>query len=140
MWDVTELDEVCEVLNLTNGFGDTGSSARDIPIFPKSGAILPSRASPSGRRSGSGVAAGKGKEDEFEDSRPLLGVLLSSAELVVYSLAEHQVVKRVSVFGPSVNAAEYLATVVDCGMQAGEQFIAISVLVSELLSLIFRTR
>lgn len=109
VWDVTELDRVYEVLHLSGTFSRTVLSAVVLPVPPSQ--PVSSSAVP--------------RVDAFARARPLLAVLLGNAELDLYSLASHSLVKRISVAcGPSDR------TVVDCSLQASESFLAITTLVS----------
>lgn len=109
VWDVTELDRVYEVLHLSGTFSRTVLSAVVLPLPPTQ--PVSSSAAP--------------RVDAFARARPLLAVLLGNAELDLYSLASHSLVKRVSVAcGPSDR------TVIDCSLQASESFLAITTLVS----------
>lgn len=109
LWDVTDLDAVYEVLNLASvSTGPKGDLPRSALIFPSP---FP------------GPSSG-GRAYPMETARPLLGVLMSTAELVVYSLASHSVVRRLSVIPASPSFS-----VADCNMQASERFITINSLV-----------
>lgn len=124
LWDVTELDAVYEVLNRTDVFVGSGSGSSSSPssnlnvnqsqrqrAIPRTAVLLP-------------TPTASTAVDTLAKARPLLGVLLSTAELVVYSLSEHVVVQRVEVVPAALGV-----NVVDCSMQASGDFIAISTLV-----------
>src|SRR5258708_18254729 len=68
--------------------------------------------------------------DLFIRSRPLMALLLENAELVLYSLATHNIVKRVTSLSNSISSVS------ECDMQTGELFVAISTLVSFACSII----
>ena len=129
VWDVSELDAVCEVLHLSastfspasphnpsaarDGNRDGGEGREKERVVPRMALILPGSASEAGG--------------------PMLGVLLSSAEVVLYSLGEHVVATRVSVFGKEGREGE----VVECAMQAGEEVLGVSLVVRTFFCLIF---
>ncbi|KAF8328203.1 uncharacterized protein EI90DRAFT_1616602 [Cantharellus anzutake] len=104
MWDVTDLDLVHEVLHLTGMFTRS---------FPRTAHIL-SKPPPYPHD----VTA-----DLFIRSRPLMALLLENAELVLYSLATHNIVKRVTSLSNSGDIGE-------CDLQTGESFVAIGTLAS----------
>ena len=104
MWDVTDLDLVHEVLHLTGMFTRS---------YPRTAHVL------SKPPCSHDVAA-----DLFTRSRPLMALLLENAELVLYSLATHNIVKRVTSLSNSISSVS------ECDMQTGELFVAISTLVS----------
>ena len=107
IWDVTDLDAVHEVLHLTDIFARS---------HPRTGHLLP--APP--------LSIHGDTSDVFASSRPLLGVLLRTAELVLYSLGHHNVAKRVMFLPTSERAIS------DCDMQVSELFVVVSTLVSSV--------
>jgi hypothetical protein len=117
VWDVTELDAVYEVLHLSGTFSKSA--------VPLSASVLPTppTAPPSSPR-----------VDAFIRVRPLLVVLLNTAELCVYSLASHALVKRVAIGSMSVERP-----IRDCHLHVGEPFVVVSTLVGIDLSLSFYT-
>ncbi|KAF8315030.1 hypothetical protein DL93DRAFT_964688 [Clavulina sp. PMI_390] len=117
VWDVTDLDSVCEVLHLSNVFAKSGA-------VPVSAAVLPlppplAWKEKDGRRGKGSVDA-----DAFARVRPLLLVLLNTAELYAYSLESHAAVKRVTVIPPSTTNTSIRA----CSLQVSETFVVVATL------------
>jgi len=107
VWDVTELDAVYEVLNLSGTFSKSSA--------PLSASILPTPP---------GAPPSSPRTDGFVRVRPLLMVLLNTAELCVYSLASHALVKRVAVGSTLVERP-----VKECDLHVSESFIVVSTVV-----------
>jgi hypothetical protein len=109
LWDVTEFDAVYEVLHLSGAFNKSSA--------PLSASILPNPPT---------APPGSPRVDAFTRVRPLLLVLLSTAEVFVYSLAAHASVKRFTVGSTSVERP-----LKDCNLYVSESFVVVSTLVSD---------
>ena len=113
VWDVTELDAVYEVLNLSGTFSKSAVPlSASIPPTPPTAPPVTSRI------------------DAFIRVRPLLMVLLHTAELCVYSLASHALVKRVAVGSTVVERP-----VKDCSLHVSELFVVVGTVVGNDMSL-----